>query len=92
MLSYILLAVISLLIGAAVGVIGFVRWWVWNLRKPENVRRMLKGMYRQSHPHWLQKSKGDDHRVCPCCGWSETEGLNVPAKTGTVCSDPECAD
>jgi hypothetical protein len=62
-----------LVLGAGLGGAGLVALWFHALRKPENARRMLQGIYRHSHPHWLQRSRTDATPVCPVCGWSETE-------------------
>jgi hypothetical protein len=62
-------------LGVIAGAVAAVRIYVWRTSDPEVARQMLKTLYRQAHPHWLQKSETDTARVCPCCGWSETEGL-----------------
>ena len=70
-----ILILTSLIIGAIIGSIVVTRWYVSRLDNPEVARAILKNVYRKSHPHWLQRSKEDGAKVCPCCGWSETESL-----------------
>ncbi len=41
------------------------------MRDPAVARRMLEGLYQTAHPHFLQVSRDDATRVCPCCGWTE---------------------
>jgi hypothetical protein len=69
------LGVFVFFVGVLVGAIGIARFWTWRMHQPEVAREALKSIYRQSHPHWLQRSADDKTPVCPCCGWSETEGL-----------------
>jgi len=66
----------GLLIGIGIGVIGVVRWYLKQARKPEFARDMLKSFYKNSHPHWLQVSQTDTRKVCPVCGWTDSEGKN----------------
>ena len=68
-------AVVSFIIGAVFGALALARWWVGRTSRPEVAQAMLKSLYRKAHPSWLQVSKEDATRVCPCCGWSDTEGL-----------------
>ncbi len=80
-----LVGAIAFTVGMIVGAAGIARWYFWRLDQPGVAREAIKAMYRRSHPHWLQVSKNDPTRVCPCCGWNETEGLAskdkcVPAK------------
>jgi hypothetical protein len=77
-IAHVLIAAIALVLGAIGGVTVVGRWYVGRLRDPEVARAMLKGIYRQSHGHWLQRSETDTTPVCPCCGWSETEALAQP--------------
>lgn len=67
--------IVGVLVGFLTGIITLARWWIWRTNKPEVAREMLKSLYRKAHPHWLQMSEHDARHVCPCCGWSETEGL-----------------
>jgi hypothetical protein len=71
----IIVGVASMLFGVVLGAVALIRWWIWRTTKPEVARAMLKAIYRKAHPNWLQISKDDTTRVCPCCGWSEKEGL-----------------
>jgi len=68
---------VGLVVGMVLGASCLARWWVWKLKHDEAfMRSVLKDMYaRTAHPHWLQLSETDQRRVCPCCGWSETETL-----------------
>ncbi len=77
-------ALVLLAVGVVVGGILSVWFWAKVLSRPEHARKMLKAMYRNAHPHWLQRGGPGGPRVCPCCGWSETEGIGVPVETGTV--------
>jgi len=72
---------ICFLVGVIVGAAAYVRWWRWYVSKPETAQAMLKRVYRYAHPNWLQISKEDTTRVCPCCGWSEKESLAAGAAT-----------
>lgn len=74
------IALVCFVTGILAGVVGLVRWYVWRTRQPEVAREMLKNLYRQSHSHWLQRSRDDAWPVCPCCGWSETEALGKALK------------
>lgn len=76
----IVVGIISILVGAVSGAIALARWWSWRTRQPEFARAILKAIYRKAHPNWLQISKDDTTRVCPCCGWSEKEGLAAGAE------------
>jgi hypothetical protein len=70
-----------LLAGVLVGACGLAQLWTWHTSKPEVAREMLKAVYRKAHPHWLQRSEQDSTLVCPCCGWSETEGAGKPIES-----------
>jgi hypothetical protein len=70
-----MIAVVSFLLGVVAGAIGLARFWTWRISQPDVAKTFIKGLYRKSHPHWLQASETDKTRVCPCCGWNETEGL-----------------
>ena len=74
-MSQVLIGIAWFLGGSLAGAVVLARWYFWYLRKPEVLRDVLKGFHRQAHPHWLQTSPDDPVRVCPCCGWSETETL-----------------
>ena len=74
------LVVASFVLGALAGILALTRWYVWRLSNPEVVRDILKSFYRRAHPNWLQVSQDDTTRVCPCCGWSEKEGLAAGAE------------
>ena len=67
-------------VGSLLGILALTRWYVWRLSNPEVVRDILKSFYRSAHPNWLQVSQDDTTRVCPCCGWSEKEGLAAGAE------------
>jgi len=81
-----LAAVLSFIVGAFVTAFAILRWWSWQTTKPEVARAMLKSLYRKAHPNWLQISKDDPARVCPCCGWSEKEGLAAGAEKCPGCT------
>jgi hypothetical protein len=68
------LITVSFVLGGAIGVFGLSRWWVRKFDDPEIARAMLKSIYRRAHPHWLVNEQ-TGQKVCPCCGWNETEGL-----------------
>jgi len=74
-MSTVIGAVVSLLLGALIGAVIMIRVVVRYYSNPEHAKTLLKTMYRKAHPHWLQRSETDTTRVCPCCGWNETEGL-----------------
>lgn len=80
-------ALVLIVAGMVLG--GFLSLWgaLRFLGNPEYARKILKSMYRRAHPHWLRRGGPGGPHVCPCCGWSETEGIGVPASTGTV-ADP----
>lgn len=65
---------LSFILGVLAGAVGLARFWIWRARSPEVAREILKGMYRRTHPNWL-KDVESGARVCPCCGWSDAEGL-----------------
>lgn len=66
-------AIATFFLGLIIGVVGLVRWLVYKMNDPEFARRCLQFIYETSHPHWLQVSKDDKKKVCPCCGWTEKE-------------------
>ncbi len=82
-------ALILLAAGAVSGAVALTVWWGRWMRNADNCRGFLQRMYRRSHPHWLKRQSDPPGgpRICPCCGWSETKGIGVSPKTGTV-DDP----
>jgi hypothetical protein len=68
-------ALLAFVVGALAGSVALAHWWVWRTNHPEVAQAMLKSLYRKAHPSWLQISEHDTTRVCPCCGWSDTETL-----------------
>jgi len=62
---------LAFIAGMLAGAFVLARWWAWRISKPEIARVMLESIYVRAHPHWLQVSKDDTRRVCPCCGWTE---------------------
>jgi hypothetical protein len=76
-LTQILVAFFSVSFGIGVGAYAIAQWWLRKVSTDqEYCRAVLKNIYRNAgHPHWLQVSEADERRVCPCCGWSETEAL-----------------
>jgi hypothetical protein len=73
------------LVGAIAGAVALARWWVWRISNPDVAQAILKSVYRRAHPNWLQMSRDDTTRVCPCCGWSEKESL---AEGAAKCPGP----
>lgn len=68
--------------GTVLGIVGTFAWWAKQLGKPEVVQKMLRDVYAQAHPHWLQVGKENPTKVCPTCGWSENRGTAARAEVG----------
>jgi hypothetical protein len=81
---------LGFLLGAVAGMIALARWWVRQMKNPEMALKMLKSMHQASHPHWLQRSKTDKTRICPCCGWSEPKTMpDEPEPPSILIQDKE---
>ncbi len=69
-LAIVAIGLSGILVGAIGGAVTTIRLWLRYIDKPENAKKMLQGAYTRSHQHWLQRSKEDETKVCPVCGWS----------------------
>lgn len=81
MTGYVFAAIIlSFFGGNVVGALALSILWTRYVSKPAHAREFMQRMYAQAaHPHWLQQSKDDPRKICPCCGWSEADGQPKPA-------------